>query len=435
MAEIRPFRGVRYNQKLVSLDAAICPPYDVIGPEQNDELLASSEYNFIRLEAAQSKSGDNEKDNKFTRTRDLLDIWLKKNVLKVENEPALYLHDHYFSFGGKHYQRRGLITTVRLEEWDKMVVRPHEGTLAEPKKERLELMRVTRAGISPIMALYEDPAKRLAALLEQVSRQQPDVNSTGGDEKHRLWVITGKSLLEKIAEGLTSEPLYIADGHHRYESALAYAREMRAQNPGAGPGADFNFVLMTLIDFDDPGLLVLPPHRLLRGLSAQTLAGLPSRLEELFTIKRLPLDESVWPKVTRLLEEGEPSQDTVVVVGLEPEQALVLKLKDPAAAKLLMPGFHSGRYPHLLVSIVDRLILESLLGLGSSHEDPNLGYFYDPAQAVGLVRSGEYQLAFLLSPVKTTVIKDVADSRVRMPRKATYFYPKLPSGLVFYKMG
>jgi len=435
VAEIRPFRGVRYNPKLVKLDTVICPPYDIINPEQNRELLISNEYNFVRLEAAQSTPGDSPQNNKFTRTRDLLDAWLKKGVLKVEGEPALYLDDHYFSFAGKTYQRRGLIATIRLEEWEKMVVRPHEDTFAGPKVERLELMRATRAGISPIMALYQDSGRKLSALLEEAARGKSAAEFSSGGEKHRLWVITDKTLLEKIKNSFASEPLYIADGHHRYESALAYAREQRAQNPGAGPDADFNFVLMTLIDFADPGLLVLPPHRLVRGLSSETLAELPARLEGLFAIDRLPFNDNGSPEVAQRLEAGEPTQDTLAMVGLEPEQALVLRLKNPAAAKALMPGFHSKRYPHLLVSVVDKLILEKTLGLDPGRENQQIAYVHDPLQAVSLVKSGQYQLALLLSPIKTIVIKDVADSRDRMPRKATYFYPKLPSGLVFYKMG
>lgn len=434
MAEIRPFRGVRYNPEVVRLGSVICPPYDIINPEQNKELLESSEYNFVRLEAAQALPQDNDRDNKFTRTRMLLDDWVKSGVLKSEAQPALYLHDHYFSFGGRDYKRRGLIATIRLEEWDKMVVRPHEATFTGPKKERTELTRATRSDISPIMALFQDPAKRLVALLEEAARQQFAAEFTSGEEKHRLWVIRDKSLLEKICKSLATEPLYIADGHHRYESALAYAREQRAQNPNAGTDADFNFVLMTLIDFEDPGLLVLPPHRLVRGLSESTLKGLATRLEELFTIEQLPLSNIVWPEVMRRLEAGEPTQDTLALVGLKLEHVLVLKLKNPAVAKPLMPGFHSVRYSHLLVSIVDKLILEKLLGLDPGCENAQIGYFHDPMQGVSLVRSGEYQLALLLSPIKTLVIKDAADSRDRMPRKATYFYPKLPSGLVFYKM-
>ncbi|MFH0941591.1 MAG: DUF1015 domain-containing protein [Chloroflexota bacterium] len=435
MAEIRPFRGVRYNPALAKPEAVICPPYDIINPRQKIELLEGSQYNFVRLEAAQAMPHDTDRDNKFTRTRTALDEWLERGVLKADAAPAFYLHDHYFSFGGKSYRRRGLIATVRLEEWDRMVVRPHEDTFAEPKKERLDLMWATSAGLSPIMALYQDPGKRLGALLEKAAGQKPELDFVAGGERHRLRVITQAPLLKQITGSLAAEPLYIADGHHRYESALAYCRGRRVQSPRAGPDAGFNFVLMTLIDFDDPGLLVLPPHRLVRGLSAATLKGLAARLEGFFKTEWWPLGEGVWPRVTRLLEEGEPSQDRLVVVGLEPERVLVLKLKDPAAARPLMPGFHSERYQHLLVSVVDKLILEKLLALGSSHEDPRLGYFYDREQVVRLVQRGEYQLAFLLSPVNTRVIKDVADGGFRMPRKATYFYPKLPSGLVFYRMG
>ena len=426
MAEIRPFRGVRYNPALSDLQAVICPPYDIITPQQRQQLRERSEHNFVRLEAAQEMPHDTERDNKFTRARATLDEWLKRGVLKADEPPALYLHDHHFSYGGREYRRRSLITTVRLEEWDKMVVRPHEGTLAEPKSERLNLMRATGAGISPIMALYHDPKETIGAALAAQTDTVPIMDFTDdGGERHRLWAITAAPALERICQGLKDEPLYIADGHHRYESALTYRRDRLAQSPSAGPDAAFNFVLMTLIDFNDPGLLVLPPHRLVRGLPAEVLDGLVSRLESFFDIEWWPLDEGTWPRVDKLLEEGERFQDRLVVFGLEPERVLVLRLKDEVMAQPLKPHFHSGQYQHLLVSVVDHVILEKLLDLGSSHEDARLNK----------VRSGEYQLVFLLTPVATTVIKDVADSGDRMPRKSTYFHPKLPSGLVFYRMG
>ncbi|MFA5316535.1 MAG: DUF1015 domain-containing protein, partial [Dehalococcoidales bacterium] len=271
MAEIRPFRGVRYDPALTEPGTVICPPYDVISPRQKTELLERSRYNFVRLEAAQGLPQDTDQDNKFTRTRAMLDEWLERGVLKADAAPSLYLHDYYFGFAGKQYCRRELITTVRLEEWDRMVVRPHEDTFAEPKKERLDLMRATSAGLSPIMSLYQDPGKRLGALLEEAAGRKPELDFVAGRERHCLWVITQKPLLEQIAQSLAAEPLYIADGHHRYESALAYCRSRRALSPDAGPDADFNFVLMTLIAFDDPGLLVLPPHRLVRGLSVDII--------------------------------------------------------------------------------------------------------------------------------------------------------------------
>jgi uncharacterized protein (DUF1015 family) len=436
VAEIRPFRGVRYNLDLSDLAAVVCPPYDIITPQQRQQLYERSEYNFVRLEAAQEMPHDTERDNKFTRVQANLVEWLRRGVLKVDEPPALYLHDHHFSYGGRQYRRRGLITTVRLEEWDKMVVRPHEGTLAEPKSERLSLMWATGASISPIMTLYHDPKETIGATLEAQTDAVPIIDFTDdGGERHRLWAITEIQALERIRRSLEDEPLYIADGHHRYESALAYRRGRLALSPSAGPDAAFNFVLMTLIDFNDPGLLVLPPHRLVRGLPAATLGGLASRLELVFSIERWPLDENLWPRVDKLLDEGERLQDRLVVFGLEPERVLVLKLKDAAAVQPMMPYFHSEQYQHLLVSVVDHVILEKLLDLGSSREDARLSYCYDRQDAASKVRRGEYQLAFLLTPVATTVIKDVADSGDRMPRKSTYFHPKLPAGLVFYRMG
>ena len=435
MAEIRPFRGVHYNESLIKdWSAVICPPYDIITPQLQQELYLRSEYNFVRLEFGRELPQDTVTDSKYTRSAATLEQWLKRGVLEIDEAPAIYLHDQYFTYQGRKYKRRGIITRVRVEEWDKMVIRPHEGTIAEPRGDRLSLLWALQANTSPIWALFEDRGQRISALLAAQERSKPLIRSSSVDrESHTVWAITEPEVVNQIGSRLAEQPLYIADGHHRYESALAYQRERRACSPSTSGEEAFNFVMMTLVDFSDPGLIILPPHRLVRGMSKPTLAGLMTKLEVFFEIAELPISmPSVWEQVDHLLTETKEVR--LILYGLITERLFALRLRDPAAVSQMMPYFHSELYKRLDVSIVDHIILEKLLALSSEQEKTSLNYSYDIPDAVNRVLNQEYQLALLLSPVKTEVIKAIADAGDKMPRKSTYFYPKLPAGLVLNQL-
>ena len=437
MAEIRPFRGVRYNQSLVKdLSVVICPPYDIITAQMEQELYHQSGYNFIRLESGRELPQDTVSDNKYTRSAVTMEQWLKQDVLKVDEAPAIYLHDHYFTYQGREYTRRGIIVCVRLEEWDKMVVRPHEGTLAEPKGDRLSLLWACQANTSPILALFEDRGQQVSSVLAAQERNKPVISSSSaGGESHNVWAITEPEAINQICRSLAHQPLYIADGHHRYESALIYQREKRVCSSSVSGGEAFDFVLMELVDFCDPGLIILPPHRLVRGISKSTLDGLMAKLKSFFEIEELPLSmPGVWQKVDDLLTGSEANLVRLILFGLAAERLFVLKLRDFTAVSRMIPYFHSELYKKLDVDIVDNVILEKLLGLSSGREEAVLGYCYDRLDAVNRVLDGEYQLAFLLSPVKAEVIKAIADAGDKMSRKSTYFYPKVPAGLVFNRL-
>ncbi|GAI19486.1 unnamed protein product, partial [marine sediment metagenome] len=266
-------RGVHYNQLLIKdLSAVICSPYDIITPQLQQELYHQSQYNFVRLEHSRELPQDTVADNKYTRSAATLKQWLKQGVLKVDKVPAIYLHNHSFTYQGKEYRRRGITACVRLEEWDKMVVRPHEGTLAEPKNDRVSLLQALQANTSPILALFEDQGQRVSSLLAAQESSKPLISlSNLNGEGHNIWAITESQVINQICNSLTGQPLYIADGHHRYESALTYQREQGAGSSSASEDEASNFVMMTLVDFSDPGLIILPPHRLLRGISKPIL--------------------------------------------------------------------------------------------------------------------------------------------------------------------
>jgi len=436
VAELRPFCAVRYNQLLVKdLSAVICPPYDIINPQMEQELHQRSQYNFIRLEQGRKLPQDTATDNKNTRSAATLEQWLKEGILMVDEVPAIYLHDHYFTFQEREYRRRSIVVCVRLEEWDKMVIRPHEGTLSEPKSDRLSLLWAIKANTSPILALFEDQEQQVSSLLTSQERSEPIISlSNVSGESHCVWAITEPGVVNRICSSLAHQPLYIADGHHRYESALNYQREKLACSQSVSANAAFNFVMMELVDFSDPGLMILPPHRLVRGVSKSTLDELMAKLREFFKIEELPLTMAdVWRRVDDLLT-SETNEVRLVLFGLEAEHLFMLELRDQVAASQMMPCFHGELYKRLDVSIVDHIILEKLLELNSGREEAILGYSYDKQDAVNRVSDQEYQLAFLLKPIKPEVIKAIADVGDRMPRKSTYFYPKAPSGLIFYRL-
>jgi len=433
LADIRPFRSVHYNQSLLKdLSAVICPPYDIISPQQQQELHLKSDYNFVRLESARELPQDTATDNKFTRSAATLERWLEQGILQVDEKPAFYIHDHNFTHRGKKYRRRSIIVRVRLEEWDRMVVLPHEGTLTEPRGERLSLLWALKANTSPILALYE--GRQVQSLLSKQERSRPLINSKNvNGEGHRVWAVTDAGAINQISSSLAGQPLYIADGHHRYESALTYRTESQTYSTSASGEEAFNFVMMELVDFADPGLIILPPHRLVRGIHKSVLDELMTKLEVFFEIEELPLDTpGVWRQVNDSLIE--PDGVRLVLFGPVSDCLFVLKLRDTEAASQMMPYFHSELYKKLGVSIVDHIILEKLLALSSDMEKESLAYSYDAADAVSRVLNQEYQLTFLLNPAKTEVIKAIADAGDKMPRKSTYFYPKSPAGLIFNRL-
>jgi len=436
LAEVHPFRGVRYNQRLVKdLASVICPPYDIITPQMEQELYLKSEYNFVRVELGWELPQDTVKDNRYTRSAAILEQWLKQGILGVDEAPAIYFHDHHFIHSGKEYKRRGMLLRVRLEEWDREVVRPHEGTLVKPKTDRLGLLWSLQANTSPILALFEDQGQQVASVLTAQARNEPIISSSSaGGERHQVWAITEREAIDQIQQSLARQPLYIADGHHRYESALTYRRQRHSLSLSVSGDEAFNFVMMTLVDFSDPGLIILPPHRLIRGISKPILDEMMAGLKSFFEIEELPLNmPGIWQQVDDLLS-SEANQVRLALFGQAPEHLFVLRLRDFAAASQMMPYFHSELYKRLEASIIDHIILEKVLEVDSEREEVMLSYSYNREDAVNRVLDGEYQLAFLLRPVRAETIKAVADAGDRMPRKSTYFYPKAPAGLVFSRL-
>jgi len=306
MAEVRPFCGIRYNHAVVKdLAAVICPPYDIITPQMEQELYSRSQHNFIRVEHARQLLQDSTMDNRYTRSATTLEEWLKQGVLVTDTEPSIYIHDHYFIHNGIEHKRRCLVARVRLEDWHRNIVRPHEGTLVEAKSDRLRLLWALKANTSPILVMYEDEDGYIPSLLYDQELGKPIINIDSYNvERHKLWALTDPQAIQAIGGFFAQRPLYIADGHHRYESALNYQRDQHAIYTSASENEAFNFVMMSLVAFDDPGLVILPPHRLIRGLPLPKMASLGDELKSFFDIEELPLSlPNIWKKVDRLLAD------------------------------------------------------------------------------------------------------------------------------------
>ena len=431
MSDIQPFRGLRYNQSITKdLSTVICPPYDIIPPSLHKELHERSEYNFIRLEDASSTPTDTTDDNKYTRSAATLRNWLKEKILVSEAKPAIYIHDHYFRVKGKEMKRRGLIVRIRLEDWEKNIVRPHENTIAAARTDRLNLLWALQINTSPILSMYQDPGQKLAAILNQQETQKPDIDTRVPEgERHVVRAVTDPAVLSKISAHFKDLPVYIADGHHRYTSALNFRNEKAKCSP-LKPDDPVNFVMMTLIDFADPGMVIMGTHRVLRNLPEQTLAGLDAKVKKYFEIKKLPVENpGTWNELDRLFADDKYVR--IACLRQAEKELMVLTLTRTESLIELMPDLHSDLIRRLDVSVVDHVFLGKVLGLPAGFSDESkISYVHDRDESAEMVLKKDYQLAIFVKAVKPEFIKAVADAGEKMPRKSTYFVPKAPAGLV-----
>jgi len=439
--EVSPFQGIRYNQRIVGdLAQVTCPPYDVITSEQERLYYEESSYNAIRLELP-AESQETTVD-RYQRAAIIFQQWLKQGILQLDSVAGFYLHDHHFEYSGEKRMRRGLIARVKLEPWGSGIY-PHEETFPKAKSDRLHLMRACRANFSPLLSLYQGSERKIASILSEASRAKPMIEtsvlspSTGGGqdesrEAHTLWAITEPEIKRELSQFLSSQPLYIADGHHRYETALTYQQERANEQSDSfdssviASGAKqsltgkeaFNYVMLELVDFSDPGLVVLPLHRLVRGIAPSILGGLGDQFKNFFVLESAPLKDDNCQL---------PTDSCLGILGLQPGSLVVLKRRQGISLEAMMPGNRSRAYREFDVSILNHVILDYVL---SGAKDLDVAYTINLGEARQHIKERKYQLAFVLNPPQPEMVKAVADAKDRMPGKSTYFYPKLPAGLV-----
>lgn len=440
MATITPFRGVQYNPaRAGSIEDLVCPPYDIISHEQQQALYRRNPYNVIRLEYGLESPGDTDTDNRYTRAASLLDEWSRDGILRQSEQPAFYVYEMEYPAGRKHRKLRGFVCLVRIENYDTGIVKPHETTLSGPKTDRLNLLRACHAGFSQIYSLVSDPAGTIGNALDGVTgRPQFEVKNSDG-VSHRIWTLTDKAAIEVITQELSDRPVFIADGHHRYDTALNYRNERRKAAGAPAGEQPYDYVPMFLARMEDPGLTILPAHRALFNLNDFHPRKFEEDLKQYFTVERIDFTKKSEDADRRtILDTMAKRADHARTFGMRvrgEHSYYLLTLRNEAVMNTVVPD-KAPAYRCLDVSILHHLIIDRLLGIRmETHKlGLNIEYIKDADEAVKRVESGEAEVIFLMNPTRVQEVKEVAAAGERMPQKATYFYPKLLTGLVMHKI-
>lgn len=423
MADIAPFQGIRYNRALSSnLNQVTSPPYDVISPEDCAYYHSLHPNNFVRLILGEERESDSASDNRFTRAHDYLSEWLAEGVLVRDPVPAIYIYQQRFEQDGAWKTVCGLLPAVKLHEYSEKVILPHETTLSKPKSQLLELMRATRANLDPVYGLYADEEGVLDEVISRAKAEPPlGEASDKNDVVHTLWAVTDAPDIEKIVGFFADKQIAIADGHHRYETALAFRNEMRRRVARSVEDLPWDFALMTLVNVHQKDITVYPTHRVVADLPETLVEGLDQALAQDFLVE--PSSEK-----TLIADMADRMAIGVYRAGT----AITLKLKHESESKL--KGSEASR--ELELNILHDLILESALGIHEENlrNQTNIYYTHDSSEAIERVDRGESQVAFLLNHIPVKTVLEIALAGERVPQKATYFYPKLLSGLVLRKM-
>jgi uncharacterized protein (DUF1015 family) len=417
MADVQPLRALHYDPSVVGpLPSVVAPPYDVIDATQRAELMERSPFNVVAVDLPQDGADG---QDRYTAAGELFASWQAQGALVRDSEPAIWAHTQdYTGPDGLRRTRRGFFCRVRIEDYGAGRVRPHERTHPGPKEDRLRLTRATRANISPIFSLYSDPTDAAWTALSPALQAPPWGEVSDQDHTvHRIWRVADAGAIAAAQEATREAELLIADGHHRYETMRSYAHEI------GGPG-EHNYILMCLVALEDPGLTVFPTHRLVGGLDEQRRQALQEALERDFHIEEVALEQiAPTPGVGPLQLGYFNGQD---------ERALRLTLKDQAIADTALPG-RSQSYRQLDTGVLETLLLKNALGLSNDDISHFNGLFYarDTEEALAMVRSGDFDAAFLMRPTPVGQVRDVAGAGENMPPKSTFFYPKLLTGLLF----
>lgn len=428
MTDFRPFRAWRYNPDKIDISKAIAPPYDVISPEGQDELYSRSGYNCIRLILNKEESGDNDKNNRYVRAAGFLKQWQQGQTLIQDETPCFYLYRQTFKDprNGEKRDRFALLGRLKLEPFDKGVVIPHEKTLSKPKKDRRALMETTQCNLSPVFGLYEDQEHQISGTFPKIASDKPVFETEDDGILHALWTVRDKETVQAIQKGFQNQKIYIADGHHRYQTSLDYARDKRKE-AGVGPGEELgsDFVLMALVEFHDPGMVLLPTHRMLVPFAGFDPAQALKALEPYFEIETMSPEE-----VTDRIDAAASADEKFGLVMQN--KGYLLKLKADSGFKSKMPPGRADVWYDLDVNILAHFIFAALWNLPESQWESVLRFTHSKREFLDNASSGKLVAAFYLKAPEVEILRDMGNVRELMPQKSTYFYPKLASGLVFH---
>lgn len=422
MPVIKAFRGWRYNrQKVENIGAVLAPPYDVISKEEQRALYQRHACNVIRLILGREQSGDGARNNKYVRAGRLLRKWMASGVLAKEDAPAVYVYVQDYREGKKIHRRVGFMAAMKIDE--KAVLR-HENTLASPKRDRLALLKEVRANLSPIFGLIEDRAGGVDRILRQTLKLSPAVDVSTGGVRHRLFVEKRRECLSKLGRSVAKKPVYIADGHHRFEVACQFRRLMLSKKPKSAPSAEWNYVMTYFSDLTHNPFSIFPTHRLVR------ISGV---LKDPFAVlaKRGALE-----KVGSLAAVLSRLRQVRTRTGHPDRYEFGLYTKKQGFYILTLDKAYSGQSPNpadrLDVAVLHQKLLEPCFHIQAIEKSQAIDFTRDPRHAVGEVRRGTFDMAFFVRPTSLQEMIEVSKQGLRMPQKSTYFYPKLLSGLVFH---
>jgi uncharacterized protein (DUF1015 family) len=439
MADIHPFRAFRYDPLQVAPSQVVTQPYDKITPSLQDRYYAASPHNLVRIILGRREENDNAVNNVYSRAAAYFRDWRQQGILRQDSHPSIYVYSQRFALPGSsaELERRGFIALGRIEDYSAGVVFRHEQTLAKPKADRLDLLRATRAHFGQIFVVYEDSGQ-----VESLLTTNADPDISVADEYgvvHRVWQVSDASLINSVRNAMNDKKLIIADGHHRYETALTYRNECRAadsSSPASSPGrSPYEFVMMTFVNMNSPGLLILPTHRLIHGLASFSEEKFRNSARAFFDIDEV--DAALDARsATAILRESARAGTSILAVAAN--RAFLLHHPNPNATEQIFAGF-SLRQEALDVVQLHKCLLERVLNLSeeSIRNQENISYVRDASEALSLVRDtsgSRANIAFLMNPCRMAQVRDIAFAGEVMPQKSTDFYPKLLSGLTVYAL-
>lgn len=430
MKKILPFKALAYNQeKVTSLKDVVTPPYDVISPEMQEAFYNRSPYNFCRIDLTKETG-----DARYATAGKVFQQWKDEGIFSQDKTPGIYVHHHDFVLpDGRRMTRKGFFAACRIQDYNEGGIKPHEKTLDGPKVDRFRLTEATKAQLSPVFSLYGDPQKRIESLFEDIVQTTPSADFVSEDgERHRLWKIKDPDIASAINTFMEARPLFIADGHHRYETALNYRNHILSQNQDVADQAALRYLLMYFSNLNDTGLVILPIHRALHGLSGKSLGDLLGELGNHFTVESVTsLDQNeILAKLKNLGEKNH----AFWLLAKDPAHSYLLSLpranwlKNPLAQEI--PQSLCG----LDVTVLHKLVIEKTLGISEEAQakQENIIYWKSTEKAIAETRGGACELTFILNPTRIEDMEAVAMAGHKMPQKSTYFYPKIISGLLMH---
>ena len=434
MVEIAPFKGITYNkEKIGNLDDVMSPPYDIISEEMQNKLYTKHQNNFVKLILGKQFPSDTKEDNRYTRAKQLFDEWQENSILLESEKNAIFPYKIEYILNNETRTMNGFFVLLRLDP-DYKVVKAHEKTLSKPKADRLDLMRACKANLEPIQLLYMDNNDTIRKMIDECI-DTPILNIKGYDGfMHKLWKVEDELLISKIVDELSNEVLFIADGHHRYQTAINFADELKKKTNVSDEHAPFNYRMVILANIFDGGLAILPTHRFIK-MPNLDLDDLLQKLQEYFVVEEKTIEktDNDYDRVGKRIISEIATEDEHKFALYSNKKYYVLTLKD----EKVMDEFAKDRsqiWRRLDVSILHKVILEHILGINEDNLEDHVKYTRVDGEAIQFVDEGRFDISFLMNATKIDELKAIAQAGEHMPQKSTYFLPKMLSGLVMYKM-